>query len=507
MCDTLPEAPDRPSTPPAQLRDAPPRASGGGGAAAVTVAQRKAKALLQQKLVTKKEAEDLLRADALFRFEEQMQEQGPTAPPNSPSLGPQSAIPPQPPPLPVGGAGMEGPWDSPPGPSDADSSWGSVDSSSNQAHARQIRSAQRAALKRRQNELRRNLTRQYERDSQMVHDTRAWERVLAQQNWLEARKSKHVAQLCSRGIPPAVRGRVWATMIGNPLMITQELYEITASRAREMSRRQQAAKEAQSQAAVADVEAQAQRQPGTGSGASEHRPSWGDLFEGKEKSMQLLDQDLPRTFPEYAFFHTSGMLREVLQTYVVFRPDMGYVQGMSYLASMLLLYLDDEFECFKAFANMLNQHFFFHFYQLERSTIEHHLRVFEHFFHATLPLLSNHFQRHSITPDMYYLEWCLTLYVKFLPLDVATRLWDSYLLHGEAFCIRAALGILKMHAAELGEMEFEGILQFVQRLPADLNQNALFEAIDSIQITPEKCQRVVKRITDPASGQPGCRPS
>lgn len=48
---------------------------------------------------------------------------------------------------------------------------------------------------------------------------------------------------------------------------------------------------------------------------------------GKEKSMALLDQDLPRTFPQYAFFHQSGLLRNVLETFVCYRPDIGYVQG------------------------------------------------------------------------------------------------------------------------------------------------------------------------------------
>ena len=38
---------------------------------------------------------------------------------------------------------------------------------------------------------------------------------------------------------------------------------------------------------------------------------------------------------------------------------MGYVQGMSYVAAMLLLFVGDALECFRCFANMLNSHFFF----------------------------------------------------------------------------------------------------------------------------------------------------
>ena len=47
---------------------------------------------------------------------------------------------------------------------------------------------------------------------------------------------------------------------------------------------------------------------------------------------------------QLSFFHKAGpllfcdSLRDVVQCYVLFRPDVGYMQGMSHLAAMLLLY-------------------------------------------------------------------------------------------------------------------------------------------------------------------------
>jgi len=43
----------------------------------------------------------------------------------------------------------------------------------------------------------------------------------------------------------------------------------------------------------------------------------------------------------------------VLEAYVCFRPDIGYVQGMSYLAAVMLLYMD-TFPAFCCLANLLN---------------------------------------------------------------------------------------------------------------------------------------------------------
>ena len=45
-------------------------------------------------------------------------------------------------------------------------------------------------------------------------------------------------------------------------------------------------------------------------------------------------------------------LQTVLEAYVMLRPDLGYVQGMAFLAATLLLYMD-EYSAFVCFANLM----------------------------------------------------------------------------------------------------------------------------------------------------------
>jgi len=63
-----------------------------------------------------------------------------------------------------------------------------------------------------------------------------------------------------------------------------------------------------------------------------------------------------------------------------------------------------------------------------------------------LPLLYNHFKDEGVSSEMYLLDWNLSLFCKALPIEVAARVWDCYLLEGEVFIVRAALGLLRMHA-------------------------------------------------------------
>ncbi len=60
-------------------------------------------------------------------------------------------------------------------------------------------------------------------------------------------------------------------------------------------------------------------------------------------------------------------LKEVLEVYCKFRPEIGYVQGMSYLVCVLLLYMD-EYNAFVCLANMLNQGHFYSFFRM--NTVE-----------------------------------------------------------------------------------------------------------------------------------------
>lgn len=165
-------------------------------------------------------------------------------------------------------------------------------------------------------------------------------------------------------------------------------------------------------------------------------------------------QDLARTFPELSFLHETKILRNVLQTYVSFRPDVGYVQGvfiqwflfycsvrsakgstglwslgMSYLAAMIICNVEHPYDSFVCFASVLNNRSFFDLYNLQEEKvktillfnyclrrdrrswrwcgvqIQQHMLVFEHYFESRLPALFAHFKEQGVPSDVYYLDW------------------------------------------------------------------------------------------------------
>ncbi|XP_044276016.1 TBC1 domain family member 12 [Varanus komodoensis] len=205
----------------------------------------------------------------------------------------------------------------------------------------------------------------------------------------------------------------------------------------------------------------------------------------REASLELIKLDISRTFPSLYIFQKGGpyhdLLHSVLGAYTCYRPDVGYVQGMSFIAAVLILNLE-EADAFIAFANLLNKPCQLAFFRVDHSMMLKYFAAFEVFFEENLPKLFHHFKSYNLTPDIYLIDWIFTLYSKSLPLDLACRVWDVFCRDGEEFLFRTGLGILRLYEDILLQMDFIHIAQFLTKLPEDITSEKLFTCITSVQM-------------------------
>ncbi|CAH1396413.1 unnamed protein product [Nezara viridula] len=156
------------------------------------------------------------------------------------------------------------------------------------------------------------------------------------------RNHKRTQELWWQGVPPCVRGRLWRLAIGNDLNITHDLYEICVQRAQDRLRSASGSMEALDEPCIDS---------------------------DREGSMELIQLDISRTFPHLCIFQKRGpyyeMLHSLLAAYACYRPDVGYVQGMSFIAAVLILNMDPP-EAFACFANLLNRPCHRAFYSLDQ---------------------------------------------------------------------------------------------------------------------------------------------
>uniref|UniRef100_A0A8C1RC07 TBC1 domain family, member 14 n=1 Tax=Cyprinus carpio TaxID=7962 RepID=A0A8C1RC07_CYPCA len=282
-------------------------------------------------------------------------------------------------------------------------------------------------------------------------------------NWQSMCSSKRVRDLWWQGLPPSVRGKVWSLAIGNELNITDELYNICLARAKEKWN-----------AFVAPTAATETESEDAGLSHAD-----------REASLELIKLDISRTFPSLCIFQQGGpyhdVLHSILGAYTCYRPDVGYVQGMSFIAAVLILNMDTA-DAFIAFANLLNKPCQMAFYRVDHSLMLTYFAAFEVFFEENLPKLFAHFKNNSLSSDIYLIDWIFTLYSKSLPLDIACRVWDVFCRDGEEFLFRTALGILRLYEDILTHMDFIHIAQFLTRLPDYISAEEIFSSITNINM-------------------------
>lgn len=168
-----------------------------------------------------------------------------------------------------------------------------------------------------------------------------------------------------------------------------------------------------------------------------------EYINSEERSLAAIKLDISRTFPHLCIFQEggpySGILHSLLAAYVCYRPDVGYVQGMSYIAAILILNMELN-SAFICFANLMNQPLHLSAFTLNQNQMLAYFEAFNEVFNYNLPKLFTHFQNSGLTPDLYLLDWIYTIFAKAMPLDVACRIWDVFLRDGYEFIFRTALG-------------------------------------------------------------------
>ena len=159
-------------------------------------------------------------------------------------------------------------------------------------------------------------------------------------------------------------------------------------------------------------------------------------------------------------------LREILRIFVVARPDIGYVQGLSYIAATLLLQMD-KFLAFVCFMNIILSPNILPFYLLDGQNIKKRLDLFNDIFKINLPELFEHFKENEIMPEHYLLEWIMTLFTRNIYIDLAFRIWDIYMIEGIAALYMSAIVILNIHQKDYLKMEFSDIMNHLKNLESN----------------------------------------
>lgn len=330
------------------------------------------------------------------------------------------------------------------------------------------------------------------REKKLIEFRKVWvEDVLP--NWEKKKETKKVQEMWRVGLPPSVRGQIWKLAIGNELMITKELFDISIGHAQQTKETMFGSPQAKTP--QVDGATPIGGIPKGGRGESFSPVSMDELL-GREGTVALVSMlDLPQYFPARELFVQGGPMHlpfaQVLEAYVSYRPDVGYVPDMSYIVAGLLLNMEtlDTFICL---ANFINKPFNLAFYITDRSQMYKYSTAADSIILTLLPKVHKHFNEINIEPADYLGAWFMTLFLKPLPLDIASRVWDLYFLEGEIFLFKVALALLKMYSHQFESYPKDLCLNLLNKFPNDICEDSLFENIAQFNLDPKKFNKLLE---------------
>ncbi|XP_056137827.1 TBC1 domain family member 10B [Lampris incognitus] len=184
--------------------------------------------------------------------------------------------------------------------------------------------------------------------------------------------------------------------------------------------------------------------------------------------IKQIDLDVNRTFRNHIMFMDRFGVKQqalfhVLAAYSVYNTEVSYCQGMSQIAAMLLMYLNEE-DAFWALSQLLTNskhamHGFFipGFPKLQRFQAHH-----EQILSKMLPKLKKHLEKEQMTTGIYTTKWFLQCFIDRTPFTLTLRLWDIYILEGEKILTAMAYTALKLHKKRLLKHQLEDLREFLQ---------------------------------------------
>lgn len=138
-----------------------------------------------------------------------------------------------------------------------------------------------------------------------------------------------------------------------------------------------------------------------------------------------------------------GRLRLLLEAFSLFRPDIGYVQGMGYLAAMFVLHMSDDFEAFLCFANLMCRQSLYAFYTFDLEVITILFSAFDVLLREKLPAAAEAFAVSQIHSSQFLIDWMYTLFTRCLPFDLVSRIWDLFIVEGDTVLFQMCLALVR----------------------------------------------------------------
>ncbi|XP_073436488.1 TBC1 domain family member 4 isoform X2 [Dendrobates tinctorius] len=195
--------------------------------------------------------------------------------------------------------------------------------------------------------------------------------------------------------------------------------------------------------------------------------------------------DLGRTFPTHPYFSAqlgAGQLSlyNLLKAYSLLDKEVGYCQGISFVAGVLLLHMNEQ-QSFEMLKFLMYDLAFRKQYRPDMMSLQIQMYQLSRLLHDYQRDLYNHLEENEISPSLYAAPWFLTLFASQFPLGFVARVFDIIFVQGTEVIFKVALSLLSNNKECIMACDsFENIVDFLKVNIPDMTKDTMDKIITQV---------------------------
>ncbi|KAJ3424453.1 rab-gtpase-tbc domain-containing protein-related [Anaeramoeba flamelloides] len=179
-------------------------------------------------------------------------------------------------------------------------------------------------------------------------------------------------------------------------------------------------------------------------------------------------KDLNRTFPFHENFQNGSFQEPLFRILIAWSnceesEDIGYVQGMPFIAGAFLIYLTEE-DAFYAFKYLMTKYQVREIFRSGFPLIWIYIYQLEKLLEIHLPDLFNHLKKEGLKLQDFVLPWLIGIFAERFSFEIVVRIWDIYFNEGSCFLLKFILSLLSWKKKEILSLGHDDIYFLLQNL-------------------------------------------
>ncbi|CAI4052499.1 hypothetical protein N7582_005466 [Saccharomyces uvarum] len=198
----------------------------------------------------------------------------------------------------------------------------------------------------------------------------------------------------------------------------------------------------------------------TNSKSREMEDIYETLLDTESPHEATIRRDLRRT--KFVPEDKMESLFKIIKVYSVYDPDVGYTQGMGFIAAPLLINCENEAESFGLMVGLMKNYGLRELFLPGMPGLMLMLYQFDRLLEEHSPTLYNRLTREGVSSTMYATQWFLTFFAYKFPLEFVLRIFDIVFVEGIEVLLKFAVNLMLKNEENLVKLRFDELLEFLK---------------------------------------------